>query len=294
MNNLPGMLTLSVLLLVSANISAGAEKPETWTEPTTGIKFIHIPKGCYQLGTPPALLPPGLEPPADPLYPKANELPRHEVCVDGFWMSQTEVTQKVWQQLMGCDPSGEPVNGTLPARNLTWDHATEFASKLGESHTGTNSFRLPTEAEWEYACRSGGKEDQLFAGANSLEQARDYVWQDGNTFSPTPTPPGSRRPNALGLYDMSGNVAEWVRDTYIPDAYSRHPLSNPLIELTDVSKKVVRGGSYVSEPGALRCAARGHHERDMPAHDIGFRLVRIPAELSPQDVWVFQSHKKRK
>lgn len=285
-------LLLTVLLTHSGSPEA-AEKPETWTEPVTGLSFVRLPKGCYPLGAPPALLPPGVPPPADPLHPKPDELPRHEVCVDGIWLGETEVTQQAWRIVMGTNPSSHPADGSFPVESISWPQAVAFAAKLGEVSRGPDTFRLPTEAEWEYACRSGGQEE-IFSGARDLQGTHATVWRGGNGAIPTPTRTGGMKPNGFGLYDMSGNVAEWVRDSYAPDAYPRHPLSNPLIEVADEPRRGVRGGSHLSGPAGWRCASRGQQEKDTPSPAIGLRLVRVPEVMHPADIWVFRSQRTKR
>jgi formylglycine-generating enzyme required for sulfatase activity len=211
-----------------------------------------------------------------------DEKPVHEVCVDGFWMGKTEVTQGQWKQVMGNNPAKFKKGDNYPVEKVSWPEIEKFIKKLSSSTTGAYKFRLPTEAEWEYACRSGGKQEK-YAGGSELDQV---AWYNGNSNRSTHAV-ATKAPNSLGLFDMNGNVHEWVVDKYTAWSYKKHKRNNPLFKLVGEDlggsiKKVYRGGCWNSKPKFARCAARSNElALDYPPHlnayrknDLGFRLVR--------------------
>lgn len=254
------------------NIGAAANEPgKPWVEPLTGMEFVAIPKGCFVMGrkTPPELPWWTLR---TPLHNVASigrdEIPSHEVCVDAFWMSRHEVRMEDWKKLIGDRPG---FSGDNPVTGISWHEAVEFAAALSAKQQPSIRFRLPTEAEWEYACRAGEK------GTDSLtdEALAEQAWHGfPGPRQMRPHPVAQLRPNAFGLHDMLGNVWEWVQDSYQADGYRQHRLYNPLVELAD-QPRVIRGGSYRSEALNTRCGKRAHHEAGTGMPMIGFRLVRI-------------------
>jgi formylglycine-generating enzyme required for sulfatase activity len=158
---------------------------------------------------------------------------------------------------------------------VSWPEIEKFILKLVSLSKGAHGFRLSTEAEWEYACRSGGKPEK-YAGGSELDRV---AWYQGNSDRST-HPVATKAPNGLGLFDMNGNVHEWVVDTYRSWAYSKHERNNPLFR-DEGYTKVYRGGSWNSKQKYTRCAARSYevvfgslmnpyYRKD----DLGFRLVR--------------------
>jgi formylglycine-generating enzyme required for sulfatase activity len=238
---------------------------QIWKEPVTGMEFVWVPGGCYEMGcgnwTSNCV---------------RDEKPVHEVCVDGFWMGKTEVTQGQWKQIMGDNPAEFKNGDNYPFENAIWEEIEKFIKKLSSSTTGTYKFRLPTEAEWEYACRSGGKPEK-YAGGIDLDQV---AWYSGNSDRSTHAV-ATKAPNGLGLFDMNGNVHEWVADVYRGWAYRKHERNNPLFR-EEGHTKVYRGGSWDSKPKFARCTARSYElAYDRPpnlnaykSNDLGFRLVR--------------------
>ncbi len=238
-----------------------------WTEPKTGMEFVEVPSGCFNMGC--GDVTSGC---------KNDEEPVHEVCLDGFWMSKYKVTEKQWKSVMGNASHGryrflDFKGDNYPVRNLTyWHDVREFILNLEKK--SASYFRVPTEAEWEYACRSGGK-DEKYSGGNNVN---DVAWYGGNSFGGTIRPVGLKSPNGLGLYDMSGNVLEWCQDLYDEKAYAKHSYKNPNGgDSGPGHHKVVRGGSYSASPGDVSCTARYHQSIGGDGgKGVGFRLVRRP------------------
>jgi formylglycine-generating enzyme required for sulfatase activity len=232
---------------------------QIWKEPVTGMEFVWVPGGCYEMGC-------GNW--TSDCAP--DEKPVHEVCVDGFWMGKTEVTQGQWNKVMGNNPSYfKGKGGNYPVEQVGWTDGKRFAKKLTAMNNGTFEFRFPTEAEWEYACRSGGKPEK-YAGGSDLDQV---AWYQGNSNHSTHAV-ATKAPNGLGLYDMSGNVFEWCEDSYHPTIYNRHQRNNPMYA-DDRGYQLDRGGSWNWENRWSRCASRAYVKRvNWITRSVGFRMVR--------------------
>jgi formylglycine-generating enzyme required for sulfatase activity len=166
-----------------------------------------------------------------------DEYPTHSVTLSDFYIGETEVTQELWKAVMGSNPSY--FSGTnLPVERVSWNDCQTFITKLNQL-TGQN-FRLPTEAEWEYAARGGNKsKGYKYAGSNNLN---DVAWYSDNSSGQT-HPIKQKQPNELGLYDMTGNVFEWCQDWYDSSYYSSSPKTNPTGPSTG-SNRVTRGSSW--------------------------------------------------
>lgn len=265
------LVSIAGLLLGTATLAAPAgdkvAEGTDWVEPASGMAFRAIPKGCFKMGaeTPQVPQPEIFWERAG--YRKTaseDERPVHEVCVDGFWMGKYEVRLAEWQQVMGGAPARD---GNVPVTHVTWGQAEEFARRLSEQSPEKYRFRLPTEAEWEYACRAGsGKDIDPFS--DGADKFAWYQFIHGN-----PQPAGGLQANAFGLHDMLGNVWEWVADSYVPGGYAKHALYNPQVK-NPGGPKVLRGGSFRTERVQVRCAMRGRHAPEMGSDAIGFRLVR--------------------
>jgi formylglycine-generating enzyme required for sulfatase activity len=262
-------LWVIVFILISYPYTsiAGTDTPNAgkiWKEPVTGIEFVWVPKGCFEMGcgnwTSDC---------------SRDEKPVHEVCVDGFWMGKTEVTQGQWEQVMGENPSEFKKGDDYPVEKVKWPEVEKFTKKLSSLTTSPYEFRLPTEAEWEYAARSGGKPEK-YAGGSDLDRV---AWYHGNSSRST-HPVATKDPNELGLFDMTGNVHEWCADNYGARAYRKHKRNNPLFRGETVYYRIYRGGSWNSNPKSARCSARsyelGMRYLQLPyrSNDLGFRLVR--------------------
>ncbi len=249
---------------------------DTWTEPKTGMVFVWIPKGCFQMGSD---------------IGRDHEKPVHEVCLDGFWMGKYEVTNKEFRQFMPSHSSknfkGADLNqDSQPAAYLTWKDAKAYVAWLS-SGTGYQ-FSLPTEAQWEYAARAGGTARRYWGEnlGNACHYANvhdrtskakypNFTWashacNDGYAAN---APVGRFWPNKYGLFDMLGNVYEWCEDVYVSDAYSRHSRQNPVIT-SGGTDRVRRGGSWYNEPVDVSVSARDWRKTDQRFGSTGFRLVR--------------------
>ena len=195
-----------------------------------------------------------------------DEEPTHSVTVEGFWMGETEVTQALWQAVMGSNPSYFK-GDNLPVENVNWNDCQEFIRKLHQL-TGKN-FRLPTEAEWEYAARGGNKSQHYkYAGSNTLG---DVAWYVNNSENKT-HPVRSKSPNELGLYDMAGNVWEWCSDW--KGSYSSSSQTNPTGPSTG-SYRVLRGGSWYFNARYCRVSSRSILDPDDRGSGSGFRLSLV-------------------
>ena len=203
----------------------------------------------------------------------ADEKPVHTVCVGDFYIGKTEVTQKQWEDIVGDNPS-KFEDGDCPVERVSWHDVEDFIKKLNEK-TGMN-YRLPTEAEWEYASRSGGEKEQ-WAGTNNDEIIGEYAWYGLNAAGRTHAVAG-RKPNGIGLYDMMGNVWEWCSDIYDSEYYKHSPSKDPqALRHIEGSKRVLRGGGWRSDAKSLRTTDRNSFiPTSKKFSDIGFRLARTP------------------
>lgn len=276
---------------------------EVWIEPWTGMEFVWVPGGCFQMGTPKggsfktvglqdaealnanffvsifkiasAFLPAGCSSmrtsiPGNFDQYTMDERPVHKVCLSGFWIGKYEVTQGQWTKVMGNNPSYFKSGNDYPVEQVSWDNAFQFIERLNNK-TGA-VFSLPTEAQWEYAAGCGGK-NEIYSGSNHVGQV---AWYFDNSENKTHKV-GTKLANGLGIYDMSGNLREWCKDMYAKDAYSHHSLHNP-VYISDHKKRkfsrVIRGGSYYLNSCDVRCNSRTWSWRDHNEVDVGFRLIR--------------------
>jgi formylglycine-generating enzyme required for sulfatase activity len=200
---------------------------------------------------------------------KDNEGPQHEVVITRpFYMGVTEVTQAQYEAVMGTNPS-QFKGPTNPVEMVTWNDAVEFCRKLSEKTR--KAVRLPTEAEWEYACRAGTKTRFSFGDSDSM--LGDYAWCGSNSGGKT-NPVGRKKPNPWGLYDMHGNVWEWCADWY--GSYSSGASTDPQGPGSG-GQRVLRGGSwYYVESGYFRCARRNNFDPSRHYEYFGFRCARTP------------------
>jgi formylglycine-generating enzyme required for sulfatase activity len=193
-----------------------------------------------------------------------DEKPVHEVRISSFYMGKYEVTQAQWKTLMGSNPSYFK-GGNLPVEQVSWNDVQIFIKRLNAA-TG-KQYRLPTEAEWEYAARGGNKSrGDRYSGSNSVENAG---WIGANSGSAT-HPAGTKMANELGIYDMTGNVWEWCYDWYgaYPDSAQNNPAG-----ASSGSSRVRRGGCWNSRAGTCRVADRGRNSPGVSAYVLGFRVA---------------------
>ena len=197
---------------------------------------------------------------------------QHPVTISKpFYLQITEVTQKQWTQLMGSNPSSFKDGGDdFPVESVSWNKAQEFIKKLNQMESGAK-YRLPTEAEWEYACRAGSK--GRFCFGDDEAKLGEYAWYSGNSNNKT-HPVGKKKPNKWGLYDMHGNVWEWVEDDW-HDGYKGAPDDGRAwVDNPRGSRRVIRGGSWYYDAWYCRSATRRSHSPDYHSSRVGFRLSR--------------------
>ena len=197
--------------------------------------------------------------------PYDDEKPVHQVTLtNDYYMGKYEVTQALWQAVMGSNPS-KFKSRNLPVEQVSWDDCQEFINKLN-SITGRR-FRLPTEAEWEYAARGGKKsKGYQYSGSSNIS---DVAWYTANSGSKT-HPVGKKQANELGLYDMTGNVLEWCQDWY--GSYVSSSQTNPTGAFSGFFR-VFRGGSWYGNSGICRLSCRDSYNPDNRNFDLGLRLV---------------------
>jgi len=221
-----------------APAAGAAQRPgATWRDPATGMEFVWVPGGCYLMG----------KATGGPTYVEGSQQ-----CVQGFWMARTEVTEGQWKRVMG--KGAEFSKGdAYPMNYMAWDEIQEFIARLGRM--GQARFRLPSDAEWEYACRSGGR-DELYPGGGTADQTAWYGKNSGGAVHPV----GGKAANGLGLSDMGGNVWEVTADMY-PRSTKEHSR---------------RGGAFNFSEGDVTCLYRASFPMDTKWVDTGIRLIREP------------------
>ncbi|MCP4673304.1 MAG: SUMF1/EgtB/PvdO family nonheme iron enzyme, partial [Desulfobacula sp.] len=202
-------------------LSPKYNKGDIFNDPVTGTKFIFVPKGCFLMGCHNAAT-----------NCKKNETPMRRVCLDGFWIGQFEVTQNLWYRVMGSNPSRFSSNLSRPVENVSFDDIQKFINLLKAQ--SKQKFSLPTEAQWEYACRNGGKTINFPWGSESHRPHANCGTCDSGSFYGETAPVGTFPPNDLGLYDMGGNVKEWCQDIY-----------------NKGRSRVVRGGAFIDNTSNL-------------------------------------------
>lgn len=271
------MVSLFIAGCGKSDKSASTEwQPHSITS-RSGIELVRIPAGKFDMGN---------------RRGRGEETPVHEVRIDSFWMDRYEVTQAEFEKLGQIEAFPNPSHfkgPDLPVEQVTWPQAARFCnarSRLeqlkpcynedtGECDFKVNGYRLPTEAEWEYACRAMTEFDYSFGNDN--RKLGDYAWFADNAARRT-HPVGQKKPNPWGLHDMHGNVAEWCQDVYDPTYYQVSPIENPHGP-ADGKEYVLRGGSWKSPVEALRSTYRlgetpGFSDACLARDAIGFRCVR--------------------
>jgi len=256
---------------IDIRLAAIAPSPRQEPEEKTftnsiGMKFVAIPRGTFMMGSRlSASEVAGKYGGKESYY--TDEHPRHRVTISKpFYIQTTEVTQGQWKAIMGNNPAYFK-GDNRPVERVSWNDAKEFIGKLNRKE-GTDKYRLPTEAQWEYACRAGSTTSYSFGDSDS--QLSSYAWYSSNSSSQT-HPVGGKRPNAWGLYDMHGNVWEWCEDWFgkYPSGQVTDPKGAP-----SGSDRVLRGGSWDDGARSVRSANRGRHGPGGRDDDDGFRVAR--------------------
>ncbi|MGD1153113.1 MAG: formylglycine-generating enzyme family protein [Syntrophales bacterium] len=240
-------IMIAMLIAASSFVIDAAAQDKSFTSPIIGAKFVLIPGGTFMMGD--AVL--------------------HQVVISKpYYMQVTEVTQGQWRKVMGSNPSMFNTCGDdCPVENISWVDVQEFIRRINQKE-GVNKYRLPTEAEWEFACRAGSVTKDAPGGKE--DEFGNYAWYDANSERKT-HPVATKKPNAWGLYDMHGNVSEWCQDWY--DDYPGDAVTDPKGPSSG-QHKVMRGGSWLGSTVTLRSTFRSEDYPVVRSNDIGFRLVR--------------------
>lgn len=241
------LIKLKDLKLARENKNKGSQIGEN--KPKVGIEFIKIHAGVFNMGS---------------ANGWNNEKPVHQVRISqDFEIGKYEVKQEEWNAVMGSNPS-RFIGNNNPVENVSWDEIQDFIKRLNDLEDGYR-YRLPYEAEWEYAARAGSMED--FSG--NLDAMAWYEKNSGNTTHPV----GQKQPNAWGLYDMQGNVLEWIQDLYNKDYYKDSPDDDPFGPSSG-SFRVLRGGGWADGATYCRLAFRKYLAPGTRDRNAGFRLLR--------------------
>ncbi len=229
------------------------ETPKDFTEPLNGAKLqmIYIPGGEFTMGS----------------NDYDNEKPPHQVKLSPFFIGKYQITQAQWKAVMKTNPSNFK-GDNLPVEQVSWNDAAQFCEAISKQ-TGED-YRLPTEAEWEYACRAGSTTKYCFG--DDEKSLGDYAWYYGNSSAKT-HPVGQMKPNAWGLHDMHGNVWEWCQDWYDENYYKQSPRENPQGPSSG-EYRVLRGGSW----GLIYHCRSANRHWDAPGYfnrNVGFRVVCV-------------------
>ncbi|MDR0894620.1 MAG: formylglycine-generating enzyme family protein [Prevotellaceae bacterium] len=244
-------IILAAIAVIAIFVSEPAPHPST--PATLDFEMVHVQGGTFVMGSP-----------ASEKGRNENEI-SHRVTLSSFLIGKYEVTQQQWEMVMGNNPSTSNKGETYPVENVSWNEAQEFLQKLNE-RTGKH-YRLPTEAEWEYAARGGEQSNHyIYSGSNS---AYEVAWYAYNSEAKTHIV-GQKKPNEIGIYDMTGNVWEWCSDWYA--TYYDFPQTDPQ-GFTKGTTRVLRGGSWGSTEGSCRSANRYGGSLDKRGRNIGFRIA---------------------
>jgi len=266
--------SLVIFGMVQLDCQVLAQPPKEITN-SIGMKLVLIPKGTFMMGSP------------ESEEGRQKDETQHEVTISkDYYLGVTEVTQGQYQKVMGNNPSyfqkrviSKSDSSIYPVELVTWEDAVEFCKKLSElpeEKKAGRVYRLPTEAEWEYACRAGSKAAYSF-GANSRTLG-DYAWFVDNSGEQT-HPVGEKKANAWGLYDMHGNVWEWCSDWY--GEYSKGAVSDPSGPSEDVYR-VIRGGGWYNVAADCRSAVRYWDDQLDRGPDLGFRVALSSESETPK------------
>ncbi|MDZ7667058.1 MAG: formylglycine-generating enzyme family protein [Desulfotignum sp.] len=261
------IITIQLIAIILILATGGyAEEPKKQITNSIGMEFVLIPSGSFSMGSPEGE--PGRS---------LGEIQHPVNLTRPFYMQTTEVTQEQWMALMSTNPSSNKVCGKgCPVEQVSWNDVQEFIQKLNQKE-GTDKYRLPTEAEWEYACRAGSTEAFPNGGITELGCGRDpnlvaIGWYCGNSNNKV-QPVARKKPNSWGLYDMVGNVHEWCQDWF--GVYPYDEVTNPKGPHSG-SYRVMRGGVWYSPARDCRSASRFGSPPHYKFRHIGFRLAKTP------------------
>jgi formylglycine-generating enzyme required for sulfatase activity/serine/threonine protein kinase len=257
-----GLLNVTTPTAVSPLPAVSVEPPKQITN-SIGMKLVLIPAGEFMMGSSDDVKEAGID-----------EKPRHRVRITRpFYLGATEVTQSQYRAVTGQSPSHFTGSDDLPVENISWKDAITFCDKLSEQEKGqlgSARYRLPTEAEWEYACRGGSTTRYGFG--DDAARLGEFAWYEGNSGGKTHRV-GETRPNAWNLYDMHGNVWEWCQDWYDKDYYGQSPDADPPGPL-QATFRLCRGGCWDFYPQGCRAAYRLRRFQSLHGSYLGFRLAR--------------------
>jgi len=255
-----------IIYLIKGLTDSYQEQTEKTFTNSVGMTFVYIEPGTFMMGNP-SIVASG---------PHSDEIQHHVTLTNGFYLQTTEVTQGQWNAVMGNNPSYFSRCGNdCPVEQVSWNDAQNFIQKLNQKEDYT--YRLPTEAEWEYAARAGSTTDLANGdinetGCSNIDQNMNAIgWYCGNANDKTNSV-AQKQANIWGLFDMHGNVWEWCQDWY--DKYSENPLTDPMGP-TFGSYRVIRGGSFVNSAPYCRSMKRDINTPDNRLSHVGFRLLRI-------------------
>lgn len=260
-------------LLCAGVLGSGAYAADTLTN-ELGMVFSRIPAGTFQMGTP-DLTEALMEHPSPDQADITDETPAHQVTLtQPFLLAQTEVTQSQWLRVMENRPGpaeywDDPNWKTLPVTGINWFMAKRFVAELSKMDR-LFDYRLPSEAEWEYAARAGSGGLRPVA-SDELDEIAWFIHNSGDR----PQPVGTRRPNPHGLFDMFGNVWEWLEDVYVRDIYRQPDRVDP-VGAGASGLRTRRGGSYHCPPHMLRLGLRSADRPSSRYSVLGFRVVAVP------------------
>lgn len=250
----------------TAGVPSAPDEPAagtTFPGPVSGMTFAWIPTGSFQMGSP-----------ASEKDRFLNEEPVHTVTIQGFQMMTTEVTQGIWMDVMGNNPSFYAGDPSMPVENVSWDDCHEFIEELNGMDYAYEYFLL-SESQWEYACRAGTTTPYFWGAAIDSYEEESHCWfgDDEWNDSERPHPVGLKLPNAWGLFDMGGNVQEWCEDCYHVDYNGAPEDGSPWLVPADTAR-VTRGGNYWWGAYSCRSASRDYLTPDSRYCDQGFRVAR--------------------
>jgi formylglycine-generating enzyme required for sulfatase activity len=273
-----GLAVLAAVLMLLATLVVvtwpGSRKAAATPEP---LKLVLIPAGEFLMGSP------DTDPDASD-----DEKPQHRVRITRpYYVGIHEVTQRQYRAVTGENPSNFKGSDDLPVENVRWNDAINYCNALSRKEGlipfyrvqaervevpdwNGPGYRLPTEAQWEYACRAGSKTRYSFGDVANLDE---YAWYSGDSGDKT-HPVGEKRPNAWGLYDMHGNVWEWCWDGFDADLYKSYSVDDTRLDASEASVRVIRGGGWYDGPRPTRSAFRGGGSPVFRLSNLGFRVAR--------------------